>query len=196
MLIKSAVLAVLPFSLLLAQGTAAKKPAMEDYRYGLQGGLVFPASDTMKYFSDKKMGFSIGGQVTRDWMTPGQRLRARIDLTFLPKASVRSLNGSGRVEDDTVTGFAVGLDYLHFIEGKPLGFFLAGGLTLSNWKQDSSLTGAETSTNPGIALGAGWQFDRNLGLEARATWSRWSTNIRPETTHNAAAFSLQAAYRF
>lgn len=196
MKIHAAALALLPVSVLLAQGASARKPVLEDYRYGLQGGLVFPASDTFKYFSDKKMGFSIGGQVTRDLKTPVQRLRARVDLTFLPKASVRSMAGSGRIEDDTITGIAVGLDYLHFIEDKPLGFFLAGGLTLSNWKQDSSLTGAETSTNPGVAVGGGWQFDRNLGIEARATWSRWNTNIRPDTTHNAVTFGLQASYRF
>ena len=196
MMLKSAVLALLPLTTLLAQTAPAKKQPMESYRFGVQVGLAFPGTDSVKYLSDKKMGFVFGGQCTWDVVDAGQRLRARLDFTMFPQASVKTLSGTGRLEDNTVTGIAVGMDYLYFVDGKPLGFFLAGGLTLNNWKQDSSLTGATTSTNLGIAAGGGWQFNRDLSLEARLAWSRWNTNFRPESTHNLGTVNLVASYRF
>jgi hypothetical protein len=193
---RAACLAFLPLSILLAQSAQAKKQPLEGYRFGLQGGVVYGTSDTFKYFSDKKMGFTIGGQVTRDLRTPLQRLRARVDLTTLPKATVRTGSGPGRLEDNTITGLAAGLDYLHFLQDGPEGLYLAGGLAVFNWKQDSSLTGATTSLNPGIAAGAGWQFNRDWSVEVRATWSRWDTNQRPVTNHNAGTLSFQVGCRF
>ena len=196
MKIKAISVAVLSVSVLTAQGASAKKQPMEGFRFGLQGGVVIPTTDSFKYLSDQKPGVAFGGQCTWDVKTAFQRLRARVDVTMFPQASVKSMNGSGRMEDNTIRGISAGLDYIHFLSNKPEGWFLSGGLALANWTQDSSLDGAKTSTNLGIAAGAGWQFNRDFSLEARGTWSRWSTNFRSETIHNAGSFNLEASYRF
>lgn len=170
-------------------------PKLDSFRWGVQVGLAFPTTKTFKYFSDSGTGFVIGGQVTWDWQVD-KRWRARIDYTAFPKVTVNSLAGPFSREDNTVSGVTGGIDYLYFWQGKHEGFYTTVGVALAHWTQSTSTTGDNSDTSLGLAAGAGWQFNRNFGLEARATWSRWQTNIVPTTTHNAGTLNLEGSYRF
>ena len=170
-------------------------PKLEGLRWGVQVGVAFPTTKTFKYFSDHSTGFVIGGQATWDWQVD-KRWRARLDYTAFPKATVSSLAGLKAQEGNTITGLTGGIDYMYFWSGKPEDFYTVVGVSLAHWSQDASTTGSKTDTSLGLAAGAGWQFNKAFGLEARATWSRWETNIEPRTIHNAGTLNLEASYRF
>ncbi|MBI4913929.1 MAG: outer membrane beta-barrel protein [Acidobacteria bacterium] len=191
-------------ALILLPLAALALQAQEPTRYGIQGSLLFPTSDSTKEFTDKSMGFSIGAQSTWD-LQKGQRLRGRVDYTVFSEKSINGGFGfdqrsiSGYTQSGKLTGISGGVDYLYFFEGKPLGWYLAGGLTLNAWKAEATYSGKRTGsesrskTTPGIAGGVGWQFNKNLGLEARGTWSHWEYN---RSDNNATFFGVELNYRF
>ena len=174
---------------------AKSAPRLEGLRWGVQVGIATPTTDTFKYFSDKGTGFVIGAQATWDW-TVDMRWRARVDYTAFPKATVNSLAGHSVREDNSITGITAGLDHLYFWSGKPEGFYTTVGVALTNWKQGTNTTGDTTKTSLGLAAGMGAQFNKAFGLELRATWARWDTNIVPTTIHNAGTLNLEGSYRF
>jgi opacity protein-like surface antigen len=171
-------------------------PVLEDFRFGVQVGLASGTTDSVKYLTDKKQGYVVGVQGTWAVLSPSHLLRARLDLTNFPSATVTSLNGTGRREDNTIKAMALGLDYLFFTRGLPEGFYLTGGGALTQWKQDNNSGDSKTHNAVGVALGLGWQFNRTFGLEMRTNWARWQTNFRPGTIHNAGTANLEASFRF
>jgi len=173
-----------------------KAPVLEEFRFGVHLGLASGITDSVKYLTDKKQGFVLGLQGTWDVAAPGHRLRARLDFTSFPSATVQSLNGTARREDDTVKALAVGLDYLYFFKHLPEGWYATGGGTINNWKQDNDSGDSKDHNALGVALGLGYQFNRTFGLEARGTWTRWQTNFRPGSIHNAGTANLEASFRF
>jgi hypothetical protein len=173
----------------------AKTGEREGLRFGLQVGVAFPTTKTFKYYSDKSMGFVFGAQMTWD-LAVDRRLRARVDFTKFPKETVQSLAGLAKPEESSITGVSGGVDYLWFTQGKPEGFYLAGGLGISQWNQDTNTTGNTKDSSLGFAAGLGWQFNKTFGVELRGTWSRWETNIKPSTIHNAGTLNLEGSFRF
>jgi hypothetical protein len=182
------------------QAQTAPKPAVklaepEGLRFGLQLGFAFPTTDTFKYYSDKSMGMVFGAQMTWD-LKADRRLRGRVDFTKFPKKSVGSLAINGKKEDATITGVTGMIDYIWFTDGKPEGFYVTGGLGIAQWNQDTSTTGNTKDSSLAFAGGLGWQFNKTFGLELRSTWSRWETNIKPSTIHNAGTLNLEGSFRF
>lgn len=171
-------------------------PAMEDFRFGVQVGLASGTTDSVKYLTDKKQGFVLGVQGTWDAFSAGQRFRARLDLTTFPSATVPSLNGTGRREDNTIKATSLGVDYLMFLHGRPEGFYVALGAAVNQWKQDNDSGDSKSHNAVGLAAGLGWQFNKTFGLEARTNWTRWQTNFRPGSIHNAGTANLEASFRF
>lgn len=178
-----------------ADAKAKPKEKPEELRWGLHFGLALPTTKTFRYYSDKGIGFVLGGQATWD-VALEKRLRARLDYTAFPKVTVASQSLVSSAEGNTITGLSAGLEYLYFWAGRPQDFYSVLGVSLSHWSQDASTTGSKSKTSPGLSLGGGWQFTKAFGLEARATWSRWETNQEPRTVHNAGTVNLEASYRF
>jgi hypothetical protein len=175
----------------------AKVAAPEDFRFGIHGGLVSGTTKSVKYTTDEKQGFVFGLQGTWDLESFKHRLRARLDFISFPGVTVRTLSGRPGSEDSKVSAVVGGLDYIHFFnDERPEKFYLTGGVVLGNWKQGVSNTYDNTRTGGGFAVGLGWQFNKDFGIEGRATWQRWDTNFMPRTVHNAGTASLEASYRF
>lgn len=181
---------------LLTLPVLAQSP--EASRFGLQGGLAFPLSVSTRDITDGSVGFTLGGQLTWD-RVKGQRFRARLDYTAFPEKDFHRPGAVYRSRG-TLKGLAAGIDYLYFLEGKPQGAYLCGGLSINQWKLDATTfyttgQGSEgtTKTGPGVAVGAGWQFNRNLGLELRATWSKWEWS---REQNNAVLAVAELNYRF
>lgn len=143
--------------------------AQEGPRFGLQAGLNLPQSD-LKDAVDDKVGFNLGAQVTFD-LRGGHMLRPRLDYTWFPEYRVSDLGGSAEVK---FSALSLGGDYLYFVEGKPQGFYVTGGLALVQWKVEASgsflgigFSSSETTNKLGLAAGAGYQFNKTVGAEVR-----------------------------
>lgn len=148
-------------------GTALS--AQEGPRFGLQAGVNIPQSD-LKDAVDSKPGFTIGAHGTFDFRG-GHMLRPRLDYTWFPEYKVSDPGGS---VDVTFSSLSLGADYLYFVEGKPQGFYVTGGLALVRWKAEvngsflgTGFSSSEETTKLGLAAGVGYQFNKTVGAEVR-----------------------------
>jgi hypothetical protein len=69
-----------------------------------------------------------------------------------------------------VSNYTLAFDHLYHVEDRDQGLYLVGGLGAVRWfsEQESSLGSIRSHTTKlGVTAGAGWQFTRNLGAEAR-----------------------------
>ena len=144
--------------------------AQEGPRFGLQAGLNLPQSD-LKDAVDDKVGFTIGAQVTFD-LRGGHMVRPRLDYTWFPEYR---MSRSGASASAKFSNLSLGADYLYFVEGRPQGFYVTGGLALVHWKGEASYSipgigsGStdETTNKLGLAAGVGYQFNKTVGAEVR-----------------------------
>ncbi|MBP1773895.1 MAG: outer membrane protein beta-barrel domain [Holophagaceae bacterium] len=148
-------------------GTALS--AQEGPRFGLQAGINLPQSD-LKDAVDSKAGFNLGAQVTFD-LRGGHMLRPRFDYTWYPEYTV---SGGGASASAKFSNLTLGGDYLYFVEGRPEGFYVTGGLAVVQWKGEVNATflgisdsSSETTTKLGLAAGVGYQFNKTVGAEVR-----------------------------
>ncbi|MBP1773700.1 MAG: outer membrane protein beta-barrel domain [Holophagaceae bacterium] len=149
-------------------GTALS--AQEGPRFGLQAGINLPQSD-LKDAVDSKVGFNLGAQVTFD-LRGGHMLRPRLDYTWFPEYTETF---AGDSIGTTFTRTSLGVDYLYFVEGKPQGFYLTGGIAAVQWKVDVNVTlggfgsgsDSETTNKLALAAGAGYQFNKTVGADLR-----------------------------
>ncbi|WP_243323942.1 outer membrane beta-barrel protein [Geothrix sp. SG200] len=143
--------------------------AQEGPRFGLQAGLNIPQSD-LKDAVDSKVGFTVGAQATFD-LRGGHMIRHRLDYTWFPEYS---WGWGGYSTSHKFSNISLGADYLYFVEGKPQGFYVTGGLALVQWKAElsssylgASASASETTTKLGLAAGVGYQFNKTVGADVR-----------------------------
>lgn len=155
--------------------------AQEGPRFGLQAGLNLPQSD-LKDAVDSKIGFNVGAQVTFD-LRGGHMVRPRLDYTWFPEYTV---SGGGASASTKLSNLSLGVDYLYFVDGKPQGFYVTGGLAAMKWKMEvdatipgfGSVSASEDTTKLGLAVGVGYQFNKTVGAEVRyLKSSAWQADL-------------------
>ncbi len=156
----------------------------EDPRLGVQGLLNFPLGD-LKTYVDSNPGIGIGVQATFD-LGNGRMLRPRLDYCLFQQAALASVKR-------TASYLSLGGDYLYFVAGKPEGIYFSAGLSAVRWSlqyQDSVTDLRNDTTRLGASAGIGYQWDYNIGTEARWQHSSVSSGFKAD--------SLQAVvtYRF
>lgn len=170
-------------SLALALATlavAGNSARAEDPRFGVQVHGNFPTGD-LKDAVDSKLGIGGGAHVTFD-LSQGHVIRPRIDYTFFPETT---LNSGAAAIKNKVNNLSAGADYLYFIDGKPEGLYLTGGLAYNHWKVEATALGqtySDTSNKLGFAAGAGFNFNASFGAELRFTSTKFG---KDEGTANA-----------
>ena len=139
-------------ALILTLGTAFSLAAAEP-QFGVQGAVSLPLST----LSDNgSLGLELGGH-GRWYFQEGHGLMARADLAFYS-----SNNGV------SVTGFELAADYTYPLERRPEGAYLLAGLSQANY-HTSFPNHTDNDSALGLDLGAGYDLDRHLGLQARFT---------------------------
>ncbi len=143
--------------------------AQEGPRFGLQVGVNLPQSD-LKDAVDSKAGLNVGAQVTFN-PTGGHMIRPRLDYTWFPEYNQDFMGASVGMK---ISNLALGADYLYFVDGKPQGFYITGGLSAVRWKMEvsasylgASASESEETTKLGLAAGVGYQFNKTVGAEVR-----------------------------
>ena len=147
--------------------------AAQDIRPGVQGALSFPANDLS---DNASVGLQLGGHARMD-LRGGNGLIGRVDLTFY-----------GQNNSISVNDLAVAVDYTYHVERRQQGFYVLAGLSQQNFH--TSFPGSSRNDNGlGIDLGAGYDLDRHLGLQARYT-----SNSFTDLTYSA--LNLGVTYTF
>jgi len=139
-------------ALILTLGAALSLAAAEPH-FGAQAALSFPFST----LSDNGyLGLQLGGH-GRWYFGGGHGLMARADLAFY-----------GSNKSTSVTGFDVAADYTYHLERRPEGAYLLAGLSQASY-HTSFPNHSDNDSALGIDLGAGYDLDQHLGLQARYT---------------------------
>ena len=158
--------------LILILGSALSLTAQEA-RVGVQGALSIPANNLA---DNAGSGLQLGGHAQWDFRG-GHGLVARADLTFF-----------GQSNNTSVNDLALGVDYTYHFEHRQRGVYLLAGLSQQNYH--TSFPGQSRNDGGlGIDLGAGYDLDSHLGLQARYT-----TNSFSDITY--AALNLGVSYTF
>jgi hypothetical protein len=156
------------FALATALSLSAEVP-----HFGVQGGVSLPAQDLA---DNASLGLQLGGHARWNFKH-GQTLMARADMTLYDQNN-----------NTNVTTFGVGADYIYHLERRPSGLYLLAGLSNQNY-HTSFTNSSRNDSGLGIDLGAGYDLDRHLGLQARYT-----THSFNGLTY--AALNLGATYTF
>ena len=157
---------------ILIMGTALALSA-QGVRFGVQGALSLPANDLA---DNADTGLQLGGHARWDFRN-GHGLMARADATFF-----------GQNDGVDVSSLAVAADYTYHFERRQRGLYVLAGLAQQNYR--TSFHGdSQNDSGLGFDLGAGYDLDRNLGLQARYT----TTNVSDATY---SALNLGVTYTF
>jgi hypothetical protein len=154
----------------------------EGPRYGVQGLVNLPLGD-LKTYVDKNPGMGLGVQGTFD-LGNGHMLRPRLDYSIFQQATIAAAK-------QNVSYLSLGGDYLYFIAGKPEGLYLTAGLAAVRWTfqyQDAGPKLTNDATKLGVAGGVGYQWDYNIGTEARWLHSRVSSGFKADALQLAVTF--------
>ena len=143
---------------ILVLGSALSLSA-QGFRYGVQGALSVPANDLA---DNGNAGLQAGAHAQWDFRG-GHGLMARADLTFYT-----SNNGT------SVNNLAVGADYTYHFERRQLGPYVLAGLSQQNYHTSFS-DFSRNDAGLAIDLGAGYDLDRHLGLQARYITNSFSS---------------------
>lgn len=142
---------------ILIMGTALSLSAQE-VRFGVQGALSLPANDLT---DNANTGLQGGGHVRWDFRQ-GHGLMARADLTLF-----------GRNNGVDVSDLAIAADYTYHFERRQRGLYVLAGLADHNYH--TSFQGdSRNDSGLGFDIGAGYDLDRNFGLQARYTTNNFS----------------------
>lgn len=190
---------------LLALLVIATPLAAQDVRFGVQIHANLPSAD-LKDAADSKAGAGGGVHMTFD-LGGGSVIRPRIDYVVYPENKAFpdysvAASASGKAKLDNLSA---GADYLYFFEGKDSGFYITGGISWNRWNFDYDYTNkvgnqtlsgssSRTANKVGGAAGVGFNLNRNFGVEARYTASKFENAGGGQV--NAAAVQLAASYRF
>ncbi len=190
---------------LIALMMLAAPLAAQDFRFGVQVHANLPSAD-LKDAADSKAGAGGGFHMTWD-LGGGSVIRPRIDYVAYPEnknfpdySLSATANGKSKMEN-----LSAGADYLYFFDGKDTGFYVTGGLSWNRWTFDYDYTyktgnvtvsgsASQTANKVGGAAGVGFNLNRNFGVEARYTASKFKNAGGGDV--NAAAVQLSASYRF
>lgn len=138
--------------MILTLGTAFSLAAAEPH-FGAQAALSFPVS-TLN--DNSSVGLQLGAH-GRWYFQAGHGLMGRADLAFY-----------GSNHSTSVTGFALGADYTYHLERRQTGPYVLAGLSHASYH--TSFPGhSDNDSALGINLGAGYDLDSHLGLQARFT---------------------------
>jgi len=150
------------------------------------------------------MTFDLG----KGWM-----VRPRLEYMAYPERSESSSyydpNLGATYRDSAsskITGWSMGADALYFLNNRPQGAYLLGGLGVIAWKLEGEasawVTGPGVSEHEGFSdsqtwnklaftVGAGYQFNRTFGLEGRLVMSKIG-----DDDNTANMFQAVATFRF
>ena len=162
-----------PVLAILLAGTALSLAA-QDVQFGVQGGISLPAADLSNKAS---LGLTGGGHARWDF-SQGHGLMARADLDLFTS------NGG-----TNVTGLGVAADYTYHLERRPAGFYFLAGLNQLSFRTSPSAGPSRSDSSFGIDLGAGYDLDRHLGVQARYTTNSFNSL-------SYAALNLGVTYTF
>ena len=174
---KTSSLSTLAFLTATAMALHAEPP-----RFGVQGLVNVPLGD-LKTYVDRNPGIGVGIQGTFD-LGDGQMLRPRLDYCFYQQATFASVK-------QNASYLSLGGDYLYFIAGKPEGLYLTAGLSGVRWTfqyQDAGPKLTNDTIKFGVAAGVGYQWDYNIGTEARWMHSSVSRDFRADSLQVAVTF--------
>ena len=137
----------------VACGLMAAPLAAQDVRFGVQGAVSFPTGD----LSDvANLGLQLGAHARWNFHE-GHGLMARVDLT-----SYSRNDGYGS------SSLGAGADYTYHLSRNQRGFYFLAGLSVQDYSRDFP-DGTAHDSGLGLDLGAGYDLDRNFGLQARVT---------------------------
>jgi hypothetical protein len=157
---------------ILVMGTALSLSAQE-VRFGVQGALSLPANDLA---DNADAGLQLGGHARWDFGR-GHGVMARADATFF-----------GQNDGVTVNDLAIAADYTYHFERRQRGLYVLAGLSEQNYR--TSYQGySQNNSGLGFDIGAGYDLDRHVGLQARYT-----TNSFDFATYSA--LNLGVTYTF
>ncbi len=144
--------------------------------YGLSVQLNAPLGD-LRDDTDKQVGAGVSALV--QWnLGGGHALRPRLDLNVFNVSQYEPSHSNYR-ESRNLSAVGLGVDYLYYLGGTPKGLYLTAGAGVTRWDlsyttsdkvgntYSSSYDSNKNTTSLGLAAGAGWQFTRVIGLEAR-----------------------------
>jgi hypothetical protein len=188
----------------------------EDLRLGVEALVSSPSADLKKVTNKEGLGVAF----TLDWHLSGSHvLRPRLEFLFYPQQTVASTYGLPSIPEAPVYYSSVskrsmdqagiGIDYLYYLSGRPVGWHLHAGAVLLRYTAKVQIT--ETITggggNPGgtphtetlsadqnrtrgaFTLGLGYDFDRSWRTSLRFT----SAAIEDRRFN---AYTLGIGYRF
>ncbi len=142
---------------ILILGSALALSAQE-VRFGVQGALSLPTSDLS---DNADAGVQVGAHARWDF-TGGHGVMARTDLTFY-----------GQNQGVNVNGLAFAADYTYHFERRQRGLYALAGLNEQNYH--TSFQGySRNDSGLGFDIGAGYDLDRHMGLQARYTSNSFS----------------------
>ena len=141
------------YKLLLMASACALALTAATPRFGVQGAVSLPSQDLA---DNAGLGLQLGGHA-RWTFKRGQALMARADLTLY-----------GQNNGANVTGLDLGADYIYHLERRPVGLYVLAGLSNQSFHTSFPARSRDDS-GLGIDLGAGYDLDRHLGLQARYT---------------------------
>lgn len=170
------------FAALALTGVSA---SAQEVQWGAHGGANLPLGDLDKAV-DGRLGFTLGGHVGL-YYGNGHELRPRVDYTHY-EGGWQPLDGRGKA---TVSAWGLGADYLYYIDTRPQGIYLTGGLGLQAWHISPENAPSESKTGLALALGAGYRFNRSLAVEGRFTTGQFQS-----TNGQANALQVLASVRF
>jgi opacity protein-like surface antigen len=171
-------LALVPLTLALCLPLSAQTPSAPTFGFSAQ--LNAPLGD-LKDDTDKTLGGGISLLV--QWNFPGgHALRPRLDLNAFNVSTYEPSHSNYRESRD-LTAVGLGVDYLYYLGGTPRGLYLTAGAGVTRWdlsyttsdrngnSYSASSDRSKNTTSMGLGAGAGWQFTRVIGLEARLVHS-------------------------
>ena len=204
-------LAILPLLGLSTLGLQAASPV----RYGFSVQADMPFSD-LKTDLNGKLG---GGASFHVLFDAGERLqvRPRFDVDFY-RVSDYHRSGSYYEEKNDLFAVGVGADLLYTFTGtKDRGSYGLVGAGILQWTQNfteserwdhdnhywNNVDTKKNRVSPWIAAGVGYQFNRMVGVEARAVASQYDSptvgglsNMNDVPTDTRTAMTVQAAVTF
>lgn len=127
--------------------------AAAEVDFGVQAAASLPTSN----LSDNAyVGVQGGGHMRWDF-SHGHGIMFRADLAVYPQNGGTSVNG-----------FAVAADYTYHLEGHHTGLYVLGGLSQASYHTSFS-SYSRSDSGLGFDVGAGYDIDRHVGLQARYT---------------------------
>ena len=159
------------FTLILL-GSALSLSA-QSVRFGVQAAVSLPTNDLT---NNAYFGLQMGGHAKAD-LSEGHGIMARADVAFYSQNN-----------DYNVSNYALAADYTYHFERNQIGPYVLAGV--SQQVYHTSLHGLDTNDSGlGIDLGAGFDVDRNVGLQVRYTTNSFNS-------YNYAAVNLGVTYTF